>query len=120
MGLGFISNNGGIFTIEKIKDINEDFILLDKFHLKPLTLIPIIKQINSGKAFPIYKNFANDRDNFNFFNGLMKKKVYSSFLQLGMSSKFYSNDLLLKIETVLNEDTEKIINESKKISEVTK
>ena len=69
---------------------------------------------------PIYKNQVNDKENFKFFKGLMKKKAYSSFLQLKSSSKFYSNDLLLKIENVLNEDTEKIINESKKISEVNK
>lgn len=103
-----------------MNDINQDYKLVQKYQMFPLNKNPSFKQINSGKLLPIYLNQINEKQMFNFFANIEAKKRYSSFLQVGMSTKFYSNDLLLKLENVLNEDTEKIINESKKINEVTK
>lgn len=44
----------------------------------------------------------------------------SSFIEVSTSTKFYSNDLLIKIEDGMNHITEKIIDNSKKISELSK
>ncbi len=45
---------------------------------------------------------------------------FSSFIEVSSSTKFYSNDLLIKIEDGMNHITEKIIESSKKISELAK
>ncbi len=103
-----------------MKDINQDLKIVEKYHISPHQKHPYYKEINTEKPLPIYLNQIIEKDMFNFFKNLNGKKAFSSFLQVGMGTKFYSNDLLLKNENVLNEDTEKIINESKKINEVTK
>jgi|LauGreDrversion4_2_1035121.scaffolds.fasta_scaffold234028_2 hypothetical protein len=103
-----------------MNDINQALKIVEKYHMSPHKSYPSFKEINSGKPLPIYLNQITEKDVFDFFKSVRGKKTFSSFLQVGMGTKFYSNDLLLKIENVLNEDTEKIINESKKINEVTK
>lgn len=79
--------------------------------------------------FRIYQteeiNLQNFENKFieNFINKNEYKEkniIYSSFLEVSTSNKFYSNDLLIKIEDGMNHITEKIIDSSKKISELSK
>jgi len=46
------------------------------------------------------------------------KPIYSSFLETDSGTKFYSNDLLMKLEKGLDGVTEKIFDGSKKINEM--
>jgi len=82
------------------------------------------------------ENYVNKNDyvrsNFVFDNNLNKKSrnlidslhedksELSSFIEVSTSTKFYSNDLLIKIEDGMNHITQKIIESSKKISELSK
>lgn len=61
--------------------------------------------------------------NKNEYKTYMKKNPnneFSSFIEVSSSTKFYSNDLLIKIEDGMNHITEKIIESSKKISDLSK
>lgn len=65
------------------------------------------------------ENYMNKNEYYRNMNKNPNKE-FSSFIEVSSSTKFYSNDLLIKIEDGMNHITEKIIDSSKKISELSK
>ena len=119
---GLITKTGGVFKLVKNKNKSVE--------LEGVNGIPSIKIFQKGyRTFTLSDELLKSENEFikNIKDDNMKNK-FSSFLENAStessealtSSKFYSNDLLLKLELGLNRITDKIIEGSKRISDVTK
>jgi hypothetical protein len=113
---GLISKNGGV-----VKVLEENGII----NLESVNDLPCINifSSNNHRVFNISQELDSKVENF--IKTIFNKRI-SSFLEsevhvsTSSSSKFYSNDVLAKIEQGLDRVTDRIIEESKKINEVNK
>jgi hypothetical protein len=132
---GVITKIGGVFRI-----IINDGNLLKFEDIKDLPCLGVINSVNTNNNPNLnYITYANSEEvNLviqNFIKTICPKELsmenienikFSSFLETQsevtpvQANKFYSNDLLVKIEQGLNRITDKIIEGSKKIAEVNK
>lgn len=106
---------------------NEEAVDTEKFMIYQTEGFNLQKQMNK-----FIENYVNKNDfdikNIDFNTKLSKYddhernygKEFTSFIEVSSSTKFYSNDLLIKIEDGMNHITQKIIESSKKISELSK
>jgi hypothetical protein len=127
---GIITKTGGIFRII----INNRDLKFE--NIKEIPCLGIINSVRTtNKQILNFKTYLNSKEiNLviqNFISTIypmenIDNKKFSSFLETQsevtpvQSNKFYSNDLLVKIEQGLNRITDKIIEGSKKIAEVNK
>jgi len=123
-----ITLKGGVFKLS-FKDNSE----LNKIQLSSLVGRPCLSVVskdyriygtnmeNSKEIdFDIQKVFLNNI-NFNKYSTIKATTKFTSFLETESSgTKFYSNDLLMKLEKGLDGVTEKIFDGSKKINELKK
>ncbi len=113
-----ISNNDKIFKETRLDPNNFENIEHNKFKIYHTEQSNLKDQ---EKKF--IKNYTNRRNLINPNNDLSywnNQNNFYSFIEVNSSSKFYSNDLLIKLENGMNHITEKIIESSKKISEFSK
>lgn len=105
------NNDGSGNDKDKDKDGYLDLVDNEKFRIYQSESYFLESQMNK-----FIENYVNKND----YESEKDKSRFSSFIEVSSSTKFYSNDLLIKIEDGMNHITEKIIDSSKKISELTK